>query len=388
MASQWLKEFARGAKATVHRYPAIKERTKDATNSDPWGPTDAQKRELATAAYDDENRALIYRALFKRLTETSDITHHVWKALDLLEFFLLMDVPNIMQELRTHGDLVFRLREYCYAKLPDAEKQAAANLRIRHKAQRLLDLMNEPELLEEEREKVFRIATRCEGGADANKTPTIGSRSHTPVPFGSVAAGAGAAGSSASSHHAQSPDTSPQQGQSRASPSPVATRFAAPAPAPAPQPQPQPQPPVSSVPSLLGDSVTSSRPPSSGWPFEQPAVAPQQQPVKPTPQAAVAPVGFDPFESLGAPSPQQQQQRQQASMDFFAAPAGAPGTRPNPAQPLWSQPPPASSFSTGNNSTATSGQSTPVTAKPTGAIDDRMLAQLDLYNKKAAKKPL
>lgn len=59
-----------------------------ATNLDPWGPTQAQMEEICKASFNYEDRRLIMRALWKRLsTATAKEWPHIHKSLTVMEFF-------------------------------------------------------------------------------------------------------------------------------------------------------------------------------------------------------------------------------------------------------------------------------------------------------------
>ena len=164
MADQKVKDWRRQARSVIHRYPEIKQKTKDATNSDTWGPTDAQKQEIAQASFNDEDRALIMKALWKRISDTSEYWQHVYKALDVLEYLLLVDSPGIVNELRFHDQMLSHLVHYNHAKGEDSKETEALNDKVRIKSKRLLNLVANAELLSTEREKLRLIMERLGGG--------------------------------------------------------------------------------------------------------------------------------------------------------------------------------------------------------------------------------
>jgi hypothetical protein len=142
--SHEINEFRRAAKFAVHRYPEIKAKAKDATNTDSWGPTSKQKELLSDASYDEEDRALVMRALWKRITK-AEKPIHVTKSLDVLEYLVIHGPSAILSEMREKR-----------ATILGAAHHEGANRRV----ERLLDLVDNPSLVMAEREKAERLRMR------------------------------------------------------------------------------------------------------------------------------------------------------------------------------------------------------------------------------------
>lgn len=165
MALQLWKDIRRAAAATAYRYPDVKVKAKDATNTDPWGPTDQQKLELAHACLHPEDRAIVMKALWKRCSEGREFWIQVIKALDVFEFFLLVDNADLERDIRMAEGHFAALLDYNAAKNEDLKKQEESNEKVRAKARKVMLLLHDPEHLVEERDKLRRIQARLAGEA-------------------------------------------------------------------------------------------------------------------------------------------------------------------------------------------------------------------------------
>ena len=170
MATQWMKEKMRDAKAKIHSYPEVKQRAKNASNSDPWGPSMAQKQEVAAdAATDDESLALVLRALWKRVNEEDGAYWmHIVKALELFEYMLIMGVRGVKVSILKHRPLLHQLLCYNLSTESEAEKRFDTNQKVISKAQRMLTLLDDNALVQQEQEKILRTAQRA-----GQRPPTI-----------------------------------------------------------------------------------------------------------------------------------------------------------------------------------------------------------------------
>ena len=431
-AAQKIKDLTRSARAAIHSYPEVKKKAKDATNSDNWGPTDPQKQELTEFASEDhESRALIMRALWKRIGDESQYWQHPFKAMDVFEYFLLNDVPAMREEIRQHRNLIEDLTQYSCAKDSDPAMRANLNQRVRVKAQRMLQLLEDDELLEEGRARFRVMKTRTEG-MDARSAPLPTDPYHSHEQSAAPSQSISPLGRSPTQAEELAHSTSRDGSGSRPRSPPLAVPNATQPPAPPANTETAPKgrnddreslfqsannktekgaPPVHRAPlftdynSVLSAAkeapVTHRAEPAPNTP-PKPVVhaAPLLQPAA----GAPSPPSFDPFAGLmqhdpfagGAAAPAPSPPRPVVT-DFFAT---APPANSMPAkQPVAVQPPASDvlDFMFGSNSSpavpphhnvapavpmpASISTPTPTSdAKPAGGKDSKMLAMLEQYS--------
>lgn len=163
-AHQTVRDVRRSMRAAVHSYPEAKEKAKQATNSDNWGPTFEQKQELVTICCNQrEDRELVFRALWKRAHDDSDYWMHVYKALDVFEHLLIMDVPEIRASLAQHDRRLSDLLTYDKAEHNDPVRRSSLNDNVRAKAKRITTLLDDASLLETERQRILLIQQKMSG---------------------------------------------------------------------------------------------------------------------------------------------------------------------------------------------------------------------------------
>eukprot|EP00667_Euglena_gracilis_P017934 EG_transcript_18954 len=166
-------------KAMVKGYPEIKTKVKAATNADPWGPTQQQMQEICDACHGYEDRRLIMRALWKRIT-TSNTKEwpHVYKSLAIFEYFLLHGPESIADEIR---EQLYNLKTLHEFQATD-EKGQDKGFAIREKSKKLVTWLTDNSILAEERAKSAALQAKfvgisCVGGASAPTTSSSYSNS-------------------------------------------------------------------------------------------------------------------------------------------------------------------------------------------------------------------
>eukprot|EP00760_Papus_ankaliazontas_P003490 PhM_4_TR11617/c1_g1_i1/m.9786/K12471/EPN; epsin len=249
-----LNNFRRAIKFGVHRYPEIKVKAKDATNTDSWGPSTEQKNILSDACYDDADREIVLRALLKRIRK-AEKPIHVSKALDCLCHIVTYGPFQAYEEIKKNRSIIVNLSLVTPAASTSPSSSGSHQSVINMRMERLLELLDNPHMIEEARERAAQIREKLEA-------PAAVSSSASPVP--SV---------SPEPSRASSGPTTPTTEMS-VTPTPTTTVNkpvsppSAPACPPPPPPAPKAAPPTTTTTTTALDDV-----------FSQPITFVQQQPV-------------------------------------------------------------------------------------------------------------
>ncbi|PRW45169.1 ENTH domain-containing [Chlorella sorokiniana] len=124
-------------------------KVEDATSAETWGPHGSTMNEIADAAFDPENYRQIMGVLARRLQERDENWRMCYKALLLLEHLIKHGPGKIVGDVQSSASVLERLQyfEYKDANLKDH------GVNVRHRAKEILQLVNDPQRLREEREK-------------------------------------------------------------------------------------------------------------------------------------------------------------------------------------------------------------------------------------------
>lgn len=337
--------------AMVKGYPEIKTKVKAATNLDPWGPTQAQMQEICDACNHYEDRRLVMRALWKRVTTSnSKEWPHVYKALAILEYLLLHGPESLEDEIRDQMGTLKALHDFQALDEKGQDKGVA----IREKSKKLVGWLAQDRALIEERNKTAALQSKfvgfsSVGGSTAASSAGMGSASPPPAPrrpsFGEPSPPAPSRHSPASPPRARV--TSIESGSFGGGDDTDTLEERPPLDIDAPSED------------LFGANAPfdDAPPPAPMAAQPKPKAAPKAPAPRPAPRPPAADV-FDPFGAAPAPAAP----KPAAGLDdFFAAPAAAPfdpfaAPLPTPAAPaplkapapapsddLFAPPPPASS---------------------------------------------
>jgi epsin len=172
------KQKLYGLKATVKGYPEIKAKVKAATNLDPWGPTQAQMVEICEACNNYENKRIVMKALWKRVTQTQNKDWpHVYKALAIFEHLLLHGPFSIQDEIKEQLYNLRTLHDFHYVD----EKGQDKGLAIREKSKKIVEWVGDAALLQEERNKSAALQSKyvgISGTGDTRDISHVGGGSH------------------------------------------------------------------------------------------------------------------------------------------------------------------------------------------------------------------
>eukprot|EP01012_Entosiphon_sulcatum_P040868 TRINITY_DN54603_c0_g1_i1.p1 TRINITY_DN54603_c0_g1~~TRINITY_DN54603_c0_g1_i1.p1 ORF type:complete len:412 (-),score=91.41 TRINITY_DN54603_c0_g1_i1:107-1342(-) len=160
-------------KATVKGYPEIKTRVKVATNLDPWGPTTEQMKEICDACHGYEDKKLIMKALWKRITTSSNKDWpHIYKALAIFEYLLLHGPESVAVDVQQQAYNLKTLHDFQSVD----EKGKDNGLAIREKSKKIVEWVSNTAILQEERSKATALQDRLRGIASAGGSSNTVSR--------------------------------------------------------------------------------------------------------------------------------------------------------------------------------------------------------------------
>jgi len=167
-----VKKLYKSIKSQALDEPLWVLRTKAATNKDTWGPTGTQLNELSRATtFGPETFNQIFNVLFYRLDERDSKWRKCYKALIVLEFFLLRGDAHCINPVRI-GRFAPKLRELQHFRYVDPLSGRDAGQSIRQRARDIVELAEDEELLQEKREKA-RQRRDCVGISSDDTIPSF-----------------------------------------------------------------------------------------------------------------------------------------------------------------------------------------------------------------------
>ncbi|XP_040445863.1 epsin-2 isoform X3 [Falco naumanni] len=299
----------RQMKNIVNNYSEAEIKVREATSNDPWGPSSSLMTEIADLTYNVVAFSEIMSMIWKRLNDHGKNWRHVYKALTLLDYLIKTGSERVAQQCKENIFAIQTLKDFQYIDR-DGKDQG---INVREKSKQLVSLLKDDERLKTERaqalktkERMAQVAT----GVGSNQI-TFGRGSSQPnlsTSYSEQEYGK-SGGSPASYHGSTSPRVSSELEQAR------------------PQTSGEEELQLQLALAMsrevaeqhttlldLMDALPSSAPaPQKTEPWGPPAVANQTDPWGGSTVAATA---SDPWQSFGA--------KPAASVDPWAAPAGAP----------------------------------------------------------------
>lgn len=196
------------SKNAVLNVPEIEAKVKEATNNEAWGPSGTQLHEIAMATSDEyalfgfcfafylclvglsylfrQSKSLVVQAIFKRFLEVGPNWRKCYKALLLLDYVLKNGTRRFVDDVRDHMHQLKNLSDFQYID-PETGRDQGINgslvslfilRRVREKSKLIVDLLNNNDRLQDEREKAKRSRERFHGGDKGGISSTdYGSRS-------------------------------------------------------------------------------------------------------------------------------------------------------------------------------------------------------------------
>eukprot|EP00906_Rhabdomonas_costata_P018024 RCo026276 len=163
--------------AAVKGYPEIKTKVKLATNLEPWGPTKEQLDEITDACNHYEDKKIIMKALWKRIT-TSQTKEwpQIYKSLAVFEHLLLHGPESVVDDIKEQMYSLRTLHDFQYID----EKGQDKGHSVREKSKKLLEWVSNPSILAEEKAKSESLRKKFVGISSEQSSTRIftGAKGH------------------------------------------------------------------------------------------------------------------------------------------------------------------------------------------------------------------
>ncbi|KAL3474689.1 hypothetical protein BJX99DRAFT_173325 [Aspergillus californicus] len=160
-----LKAGVRKVQNAVMNYTEMETKVREATNNEPWGASTTLMQEIATGTQSYQLLNEIMPMIYKRFTDkTSEEWRQIYKGLQLLEFLIKNGSERVVDDARSHMSLIRMLRQFHYID-PNGKDQG---INVRNRAQELVKLLGDVELIRSERKKARSNRNKFrgfEGGA-------------------------------------------------------------------------------------------------------------------------------------------------------------------------------------------------------------------------------
>ncbi|KAL4966237.1 ENTH domain-containing protein [Aspergillus stella-maris] len=160
-----LKAGVRKVQNAVMNYTEMESKVREATNNEPWGASTTLMQEIATGTHHYQLLNEIMPMIYKRFTDkTSEEWRQIYKGLQLLEFLIKNGSERVVDDARSHLSLIRMLRQFHYID-PNGKDQG---INVRNRAQELVKLLGDVELIRSERKKARTNRNKFrgfEGGA-------------------------------------------------------------------------------------------------------------------------------------------------------------------------------------------------------------------------------
>ncbi|KAJ2689660.1 Epsin-3, clathrin recruitment and traffic between the Golgi and endosome, partial [Coemansia spiralis] len=136
-------------KNVVMNYSEMEAKVNEATGPEPWGASSTLMRELADATHHRKEFDDIMAMVYLRLSDTDPANwRQVYKALQLLEYLIKNGASRVADDVRGHI-VVKTLKSFHHIDASGKDQ----GINVRHRSKEILDLINDPDRLREERNK-------------------------------------------------------------------------------------------------------------------------------------------------------------------------------------------------------------------------------------------
>ncbi|KAI6187592.1 ENTH domain-containing protein [Aphelenchoides besseyi] len=145
-----VRKFGDKVQGYVLNFTEVELKVREATNEDPWGPTGPQQQEIAQLTFQYDAFPEIMSMLWKRMLQDNRVAwRRVYKSLILLNGLLKSGSERVISNAR---DRLFELRALeSYSCIDERGRDQGVN--IRHRVKQIIELLQDEELLMEERRK-------------------------------------------------------------------------------------------------------------------------------------------------------------------------------------------------------------------------------------------
>ncbi|KAJ8904750.1 hypothetical protein NDN08_001266 [Rhodosorus marinus] len=139
----------------------VENNVRAATSDTSWGATGAELENIARSTFNREEYPLVMGIVWERLSARK--WRNVYKSLDLLKYLCLHGSQRCYDEAKDALPHIQALQGFRY--VDSAGKDEGRN--VRERAKQLAELLGDPELMEEERQKSKALKAKIGGGASA-----------------------------------------------------------------------------------------------------------------------------------------------------------------------------------------------------------------------------
>eukprot|EP00126_Sphaerothecum_destruens_P011762 Sdes_comp20956_c0_seq1m18688 len=146
----------RNIKNVMKSYSDIERKVRSATSNDPWGATGTQMAYIADCTYNNDDFPQIMNMIWKRMNDSGKNWRHVYKSLVLLEYIIKTGSERVVLAAEEHAFAIQTLKNFQFI---DSEGKDQG-LNVREKAKAVVLLINNKDLLKEERDKANIIKDR------------------------------------------------------------------------------------------------------------------------------------------------------------------------------------------------------------------------------------
>ena len=131
----------------------------EATNLDTWGPHGSVMSDISDACFDPEGYKQVLGVIARRLQEKDERWRMCYKALLLLEYLIKHGPTKVAQDVASSSSVLNRLQHFEYV---DANGRDHG-VNVRHRANEICELVNNPARLKEERAKAAENKAKYTG---------------------------------------------------------------------------------------------------------------------------------------------------------------------------------------------------------------------------------
>ncbi|KAI9283188.1 hypothetical protein BY458DRAFT_495726 [Sporodiniella umbellata] len=144
----------------------------EATNNEAWGASSTLMQEISQGTHNHQYFMEIMPTLYKRFTEKeAKQWRQIYKALVLLEYLVKNGSERVVPDARSHVYMIKMLRSFHYVD----EKGKDQGLNVRNRAKELEELLNNTEMIKEERKKAIKNKNKYTGvGSDGGGSYSSG----------------------------------------------------------------------------------------------------------------------------------------------------------------------------------------------------------------------
>ena len=139
----------KSAKYQMEGLSEIEIKTRECTNSDPWGAHGKDLAELARATHNREEMYLIMKTLWLRLEEREEKWRHCYKALNVIEYLVAHGSESCLKELKQNVRTIEYLDTFRFKDSSGRDQE----INVRQKSSTLAALIRDDERVVEAREK-------------------------------------------------------------------------------------------------------------------------------------------------------------------------------------------------------------------------------------------